>query len=129
MRYTLLKCCLCDPSNNKCFVVVVVVKKRSQFSKHFISSIVNVSLTFCKRTMDTRSDLYVPCLLFTQLLESGKLKREDRVRFQRESKFYRLAVPVLKSIQNSDISRRSCVGTANKCTKKRDALAELLFCL
>ena len=46
----------------------------------------------------------------------------------RESKTYRLAVPVLKSTQNLVISRCSCAWTAKKCTKKRDACAELLFC-
>ena len=38
--------------------------------------------------------------------------------------------PVQTEIPSSNfiISRRSCVGTAKKCTKKRDARAELLFC-
>ena len=40
---------------------------------------------------------------------------------------YRLAVPVLKSTKNLVISRRSCAGTAKKCTKKREAHAELLL--
>ena len=30
--------------------------------------------------------------------------------------------------KNLIVSRRSCVGTAKKWTKKRDASAELLFC-
>ena len=47
---------------------------------------------------------------------------------ERNSKIYRFAVPVLKSTQNWVISRRSCAGAAKKCTKKRDARAELLFC-
>ena len=47
---------------------------------------------------------------------------------ERNSKIYRLAVPVLKSTQNLDISRRSCAGVAKKCAKKLDARAELLFC-
>ena len=47
---------------------------------------------------------------------------------ERNSKIYRFAVPVLQSTQNLDISRRSCAGVAKKCTKKRDARAELLFC-
>ena len=48
----------------------------------------------------------------------------------RESKIYRLAVPVLKSTQNFSVvmSRCSCAWTAKKCTKRRDARAELLFC-
>ena len=46
---------------------------------------------------------------------------------ERESKIYRLAVPVLKSTQNLVISRCGCAGTAKKCTTKRDARAELLF--
>ena len=45
----------------------------------------------------------------------------------REGRIYRLAVPVLKSTKNLVISRRSCKGTAKKCTKKREARAELLF--
>ena len=45
-----------------------------------------------------------------------------------ESKIYRFAVPVIKSIQNLVMSRCSCAETAKKCTKKRGARAELLFC-
>ena len=45
-----------------------------------------------------------------------------------DGKIYRLAVPVFKSTQNLVMSRRSCAGTAKKCTKKRNARAELLFC-
>ena len=41
----------------------------------------------------------------------------------RESKIYRLAVPVLKSTQNLAISRCSWAEKAKKSTKKRDARA------
>ena len=44
-----------------------------------------------------------------------------------DGRIYRLAVPVLKSTENLVISRRSCAGTAKKCTKKREARAELLL--
>ena len=74
----------------------------------------------------------------TQLFESrearSELKRGGCVRVQREregereSKIYRLAVSVLKSNQNLVISRCSFAGTAKKCTTKRDARVELLFC-
>ena len=37
-------------------------------------------------------------------------------------------IALLFPSSNFIISRRSCVGTAKKCTKKRDARAELLFC-
>ena len=58
-----------------------------------------------------------------------ELKREDCVRLQKEIvKFIALHVPFLKSTQNLVISRRSCAGTAMKCTKMRDARAEVLFC-
>ena len=57
-----------------------------------------------------------------------ELKRGDRVRAERDSKSYRLAVPVLKSTQNLVISRCSFAGTAKKYTNKRDARAELSFC-
>ena len=59
-----------------------------------------------------------------------KLKKGDSVRVQREreSKIYRLAVPVLKSTQNLVSWGCSCAGTAKKCTKKRDARAQLLSC-
>ena len=46
----------------------------------------------------------------------------------RESKIYRLVVPVLKSAQNLVISRCSWAEKAKKSTKKRDARAELCFC-
>ena len=55
------------------------------------------------------------------------LNRGDRVRAERDSKSYRLAVSVLNSTQNLVISRCSFAGTAKKYTKKRDARAELLF--
>ena len=48
---------------------------------------------------------------------------------EKGSIFYRLAVSVLKSTQNLDISLRSSVGTAKKCTKKHDARTKLLFWL
>ena len=48
---------------------------------------------------------------------------------ERNGKIYRLAVPVLKSTQHLVISCRSCEGTAKKCTKKRDARAEMFFFL
>ena len=74
---------------------------------------------------------FPPLYQVTQLLESRKLrlemKRRNRVRVQRESKIYRLAVSVLKSTQNLVISPRSCAGTAKKCSEKCDALAELLL--
>ena len=41
---------------------------------------------------------------------------------ERDTKIYRLAVPVLKSTQNLVILRRSCAATAMKFTR-----AELLF--
>ena len=44
-----------------------------------------------------------------------------------DGRIYGLAVPVLKSPKNLVISRRSCAGTAKKCTKKREARAELLL--
>ena len=47
---------------------------------------------------------------------------------EKESKIYRLVVHVLKSAQSLVISRSSCAGMTKKCTKKRDARAELLFC-
>ena len=47
---------------------------------------------------------------------------------EKGSIFYRLAVSVLKSTQNLDISLRSSGGTAKKCTKKHDARTELWFC-
>ena len=76
-------------------------------------------------------ETFAPLYQVTQLLESRKLrlemKRRNRVRVQRESKIYRLAVSVLKSTQNSVTSPRSCAGTAKECTKKCDARAELLF--
>ena len=46
----------------------------------------------------------------------------NRARVQTEIVEF-IALPFLFSI-----SRRSCAGTAKKCTKKRDARAELLFC-
>ena len=46
--------------------------------------------------------------------ERGTLLSSDR-----DGRIYRLALA---------ISRRSCVVKAKKCTKKRDARAELLFC-
>ena len=46
---------------------------------------------------------------------------------ERDTKIYRLAVPVLKSTQNLVISRRSSAATAMKFTKSRYARAELLF--
>ena len=58
----------------------------------------------------------------------GTEDRGPRPNSQRDGKVHRLAVPVLKSTQNLFISRRSCAGTAKKCTKKRDARAELLLC-
>ena len=71
-------------------------------------------------------ETFSPFYQVTQLLESREvrlgLKRGERVEFrERESKIYRLAVPVLKSTQNLVISRRSCPGTAKKRRKKRDA--------
>ena len=58
----------------------------------------------------------------TQLIERREvrleLKRGDCVRNQRQSKIYRLGVAFPKSTQNLVISRRSCVRTAKKFTKK-----------
>ena len=67
---------------------------------------------------------FSPLYQVTQLLERREvrleLKRGDRVRFQREKvKFITLPFP---------FSRCSCAGMAKKCTKKRDARVELLFC-
>ena len=45
----------------------------------------------------------------------------------RDGTIYRLAAPVLQKTLNFVISRRSCAGTAKKCTQKREARAELLF--
>ena len=57
-----------------------------------------------------------------------ELKRGDCVRDQRGIVVYHLAFPVLKSTKNLVISsRRSCAGTAKKCTKKRDARV-LIWC-
>ena len=66
----------------------------------------------------------------TQLLERREVRLEERgprLSKGRDGKIYRLAIPVLKSTQNLVISRCSFAGTAKKCTKKRDARAELLF--
>ena len=43
--------------------------------------------------------------------------------------FIALPFPSSKKKKNLIISRRSCVGTAKKWTKKRDASAELFFLL
>ena len=57
-----------------------------------------------------------------------ELKRGVCVRDQRGIVVYHLAFPVLKSTKNLVISsRRSCAGTAKKCTKKRDARV-LIWC-
>ena len=53
-----------------------------------------------------------------------ELKRGDRARVQTEMlEFIALPFPF-----SSKRSRRGFAGTAKKCTKKRDARAELLFC-
>ena len=56
-----------------------------------------------------------------------ELKRGDRGRVRRPEivkKVVALPFPFLSpSTQNLTISSRSCVGTAEKCTKKRDARA------
>ena len=46
----------------------------------------------------------------------------------RDGRIYHFAIPVLQKTWNLVISRRSRAGMAEKCTKKRDALAELLYC-
>ena len=75
---------------------------------------------------------FSPLNQVTRLFESrevrSELKRGGCVRVERESKMYRFAVSVLTSYQNLVISRCSFAGTAKKCTKKRDARVELLFC-
>ena len=53
---------------------------------------------------------------------------QPRPSSDRDGRINRLAVPVLKQTYNLVISRHSCAGAAKKCTKKRDARAELLFC-
>ena len=58
----------------------------------------------------------------------GAKEREPRPSSDWDRRIYFPAVPVLKWTWNFVISRRSCAGTAKKCTKKRDARAELLFC-
>ena len=58
----------------------------------------------------------------------GTEERGLRPSSGRDGKIYRLAVLVLKSTQNLVIARRSCAGTAKKCTNKREARVELLFC-
>ena len=56
----------------------------------------------------------------------GAEENGPRPNSDRGGRTYRLAVPVLK--YNLVISRRSCAGTAKKCTKKRDEREELLSC-
>ena len=46
----------------------------------------------------------------------------------RDGRIYRLAVPIPKHTQNLVISPCSYAVRAKKCTKKRDACAELVFC-
>ena len=54
---------------------------------------------------------------------------EPRPSSDRDGRIYRLAVPVLKKKKKTFvISRRSRCRDGTKCTKKRDARAELLFC-
>ena len=53
-----------------------------------------------------------------------ELKRGDRAR-----EFIALTFPFSSKLKNLVISRRSCAGAAKKCTKKRDARAELLSVL
>ena len=49
----------------------------------------------------------------------GDKGREARTSSDRDGRIYHLAVPVLKSTQNSVILRRSCPGTAKKLYKNR----------
>ena len=57
------------------------------------------------------------------------MRRGPRPSSDRDGRIYRLAFPVLKKpFNNLMISRRNRAGTAKKCTKKREARAELLFC-
>ena len=59
---------------------------------------------------------------------AGAEERETRSSSDRDGRIYRLAVPVPKLTYNLVISLRSCAVKVKKCTKKRDTLAELLFC-
>ena len=79
-------------------------------------------------SFETFSPFYQVIQLLKRKEVRLKLKRGGRVRVQTECKIHRLAVPVVKSTKNLVSSRRSCARTAKKCTKKRDARAELLFC-
>ena len=58
------------------------------------------------------------------------MRRGDRARVQTEMvEFIALPFPSSKKpFKNLTISRRNRAGTAKKCTKKREARAELLFC-
>ena len=58
---------------------------------------------------------------------AGAEERATRSSSDGDGRIYRLAVPVPKLTYNLVISRRSCAVKAKKCTKKRDAGAELLF--
>ena len=51
------------------------------------------------------------------------------LKFRKKKKHSSLLVYVLRKAWNQAFSRRSRAVTAKKCTKKRDARAELLFCL
>ena len=80
-------------------------------------------------SFETFSPFYQVIQLLKRKEVRLKLKRGGRVRVQTECKIHRLAVPVVKSTKTLVSSRCSCARTAKKCTKKRDARAELLFCL
>ena len=60
----------------------------------------------------------------------GAEEKGPRPSSDRDGRIHRLAVPgpQVNLKFGHLISRRSCAGTVKKCTKKRDARAELLFC-
>ena len=58
-----------------------------------------------------------------------ELKRRDRARvLTKIVEFIALPFPFPSKLENLVISRSSYAGAAKKCTKKRDARAEYLFC-
>ena len=77
------------------------------------------------RAAQGRSGLKSPEVML--MIAAPPEERGPRLSSGGDGRIYRLAVPVLKSTKNLVISRRSCAGTAKKCTKKREARAELLL--
>ena len=58
-----------------------------------------------------------------------EMKRGDRARVQTKMvESIVLPFPYSSKLKNWSFKRRGCAGTAKKCTKKRDARADLLFC-